>query len=115
MELKVCVSAAFEKPDAQRNGASTHKVLARKGQQVQDVFFVLKEKGGDLDDYSNFAQHLREILKGQDCTVTVSARKKWNSDDSNEDSNDDVISTVARNREYDRKGTREVLQKLEWW
>ena len=114
MELKVCVSAGMEKPLEQRSGASTHKVLARKGQLVQDIFFVLRDKGGPLDDYSNFANHLRETLKGQDCTVTNSVSARRDTKDDGSDDND-VTSRVARDRQYDRKGTKSILEKVDWW
>ena len=75
MELKVCVSHGIESGSAR----SAQRVLARKGQLVQEVYFVVKdvpEKLKSDDEYTRFANHLRDVLKNEDCTITVHSHRQ---------------------------------------
>ena len=113
MEFKVCVSHGIESGLAR----SGQRVLARKGQLVQEVFFVLKdvhssEKPKNDNEYTTFANHLRDVLKNEDCTITVHSHRQ-DEKDLSDNNNNDVMKDMAR--QYNKKETKIVLEKVRWW
>jgi len=110
LEFKVCVSHGIESGSAR----SGQRVLARKGQLVQEVYFVLKdipssERRKDDDEYTTFANHLREVLKNEDCTITVHS----NREDRDISDNDDIMKDMAQ--QYKKNETKLILDKVKWW
>ena len=108
LEFKVCVSHGIES----RLARSGQRVLARKGQLVQEVYFVLKdipatERRKNEDEYTTFANHLREVLKNEDCTITVHSKETDIAD------NDNIMKDMAQR--YKKNETKVVLDKVKWW
>jgi len=112
LEFKVCVSHGIESGGLARSG---QRVLARKGQLVQEVNFVLKdvpttEQRKNEDEYTTFANHLREVLKNEDCTITVHSNRQDTIDISD---NDNIMKDIAQ--QYKKNETKVVLEKVKWW
>ena len=124
LELRVCVSPSLEAEKAVEKVSSTtaspvvssgasHRVLARKGQQVQEVFFVLgSATAKKRPDYHQFADYLRGVLKGEDCTVTVFPKDAASNNDGDED---DLLAEEARQGCVRRGTKKDTLKRIKWF
>jgi hypothetical protein len=123
MELRVCVSPSYEaekkaapaaaKKTGGRKTPVSHRVLARKGQLVQEVFFVLTDR--ETPNYQQFASYLRGALKGEDCTVTVIPKDDGGGGSGGSEGDDEHDELAAVRQSYDQRETKKLLKRVEWF